>query len=173
MYKTLLIAAMIIFSEAHALELKSSSGTIFLPEKDSWTLSRDIFGIPFLLFSPKINGQRSNISFINSGVEVEIDVNALSSHQKEFQDNKKKWADSVGATINSFISYENFKNKNAHKVHHVGVSYTHENMSYVEKSYYVECKGKLIYSKSLHLKINEKHDQDFKEMIENLDCGGV
>jgi hypothetical protein len=158
---------------AKSLELKKNSGTILIQEKSSWELGKDLFGIPFIYFAPKQNGQRSNISFTDTGAELELDVKTLSANQKDYQAGRKKWAEQVGASIIDFAPYQSFQNKNGHKVHNIGVNYTHEKKVYSEKSYYIECRGKLLFSKSLRLEVNSAHDKDFGDLIQSLDCGAV
>lgn len=173
--KTLILIGIVTSFAANAkvLELKKNTGTIFIEENKSWTLGKDLFGIPFMLFSPQTNGQRSNISFTNTGANIELEFKTLSETQEDFKKNKKQWAEKIGADILSFEPYGMSVNNNGHKVHSIGVSYVHEGKSYLEKSNYIECKGRLIYSKSLRLKQNDSHDKDFKQFIQSLDCGGV
>ncbi len=161
------------FADAKSLELKKNTRSIFIEEKADWTLGKDLFGMPFIYFSPQVNGQRSNISFTDTGADLELDIKSISSSQDFYRDNKKKWAEQVGAKIDGFSDLESFSNKHGHKVHKIGVEYTHEDDSYVEKSYYIECRGKILFSKSLRLKSNAIHDNDFTDLIQNLDCGGV
>lgn len=171
-----LLVLLILFSiSAHAkvLELKKNTGTIFITEKNQWMLGKDLFGMPFIYFSPQKNGQRSNISFTDTGAELELDIKILAENQDKYQVNRKKWADSVGADPLSFDPYEVKINKNGHRIHRVGFNYAHEGKVYAEKSYYIECKGKLIFSKSLRLKENLSHEKDFDDLLSTLDCGGI
>lgn len=158
---------------AKTLELIVDTRTIYISQKPQWELGKDIFGIPFIYFSPQVNGQRSSISFTDTGAELELDVKALSQTQSKYQNGRKKWAQKVGATPLFFIPYEAQVNKHGHKIHQIGHNYAHEGKTYHEKSYYIECRGKLLFSKALRLDVNEKHDQDFKDLLESLDCGGV
>ena len=178
MMKGLFVLALIItafLSVAHAktMELKKSTKSIFIEEKKDWTLGKDLFGMPFIYFSPQLNGQRSNISFTDTGAELELDIKSLASSQESYQKNKKEWAEQVGATPLSFRPYEVTVNQHGHKIHKIGFSYEHEGDKYFENSYYIECRGKLLFSKSLRTSENEKHETDFKELIGSLDCGGV
>ena len=169
-----LILSVIPFSTfAKSLELRKNTRTIFIEEKSGWQLGKDLFGMPFIYFSPQTNGQRSNISFTDTGTDLEIDVKSLATNQTAYEINKKKWAESVGATPVDFVPYANSVNQRGHKIHTIGFTYSHEGKNYHEKSYYIECRGKLLYSKSLRLTENVKHEKDFSELINSLDCGGV
>lgn len=159
--------------EAKSLELKRNTGTIFVQEKSNWVLGKDLFGMPFIYFSPQEHGQRSNISFTDTGAELDLDVKSLSSSQDKYRANKRSWSEKIGATPISFLPYEVNINSHGHRIHQIGFSYKHEDKIYHEKSYYIECRGKLIFSKSLRLSENKEHENDFSDLINSLDCGGV
>ena len=166
----------ILFSfaaQAKVLELKKNTGTIYIPEKSNWKLGKELFGMPFIYFAPEKNGQRSNISFTDTGAELELDINSLASTQEKYQAGRKNWAKKVGADPISYEPYDVKINKNGHRVHRIGFNYSHEGKVYAEKSYYVECRGKILFSKSLRLKENFSHEKDFEDLLGSLDCGGV
>lgn len=160
-------------AQAKSLELKKNTRSIFIEEKKNWTLGRELFGMPFVYFSPQQNGQRSNISFTDTGADIELDFKSLSNTQDQFRENKKNWAKQMGANPLSFRPYELVSNKFGHKIHNVGFSYEHQGKVYFEQSYYIECRGKILFSKSLRLQENSSHEKDFKDLIQTLDCGGV
>ncbi len=171
----LIASLLFICTTAYAapLELKRNNRSIFIEEKNKWTLGKDLFGMPFIYFSPQSKGQRSNISFTDTGANVELDMKSLSDKKQDYQEGRKKWAQTVGASVLSFDPYEMVVNGRGHKVHRIGFNYTHEGKSYNEKSYYIECRGRVIFSKSLRLFENKEHDKDFSELISTLDCGGI
>lgn len=158
---------------AKSLELKKHSRSIYIKEKSGWKLGKDLFGMPFVYFAPKMNGQSSNISFTDTGANLELDVKSLALGQTSYENDRKKWAESIGASISTFFPYEIATNQYGHKVHQIGFNYSYQGRKYKEKSYYIECRGKIINSKSLRLFENEKHDKDFNDLISSLDCGGV
>lgn len=158
-------------STVYAVELTHSGHTLYLDNPQEWEVGKDLFGIPFMLFSPQLNGQRSNMSFAHSGVELELEVQALKDNQAAYQENKKKWGEVHSTKILTFMPYQNFLNSHKHQVHAIGVSFESEKKIYVETSYYTECKGKILFSKSLRLKENLEHEKYFKSLINSLDCG--
>lgn len=173
MWKLFVCLALISVAHAGSLELKKNTRSIYIEEKNDWRLGKDLFGMPFIYFSPQVNGQRSNISFTDTGADLELDVKSLANNQTDYQKNKKTWATQVGATPISFMPYEVSMNKHGHKIHKIGFNYEHEGKNYAEKSFYIECRGKVIFSKSLRLDVNSAHDKDFNDLLGSLDCGGV
>ena len=167
------VFTILLTSSAMAMELKYEGHSLSVEVPENWQLGKDLFGIPFTFFSPQENGQRSNITFAPTGAELELDVLALKKNQKDYQENKKKWTETHSARLNGFIPYRSYLNKNDHRVHTIGFSYTHRDKKYIENSFYLECKGKIIFSKSLRLEQNQPHQKFFEEMINGLDCGVI
>src|SRR5690606_37194552 len=140
MMKVVVVFAVIIAAfadHAKTLELKKSTRSIFIEEKENWTLGKDLFGMPFIYFSPQQNGQRSNISFTDTGAELELDIKALAKSQSDYQKDKKEWAEEVGALPLAFRPYDVSVNQHGHKIHQIGFSYSHEGDVYFETSYYI------------------------------------
>jgi hypothetical protein len=167
-----LMTLMTVTVHAKSLDLRKNSSSIFIQEKPTWKLAKNLFGIPFLYFSPIKSGQRSNISFTDTGAKLELEIKALANSQKDYEKDRRAWAKKVGASLVSFLPYEVSSNLHGHKVHSIGFSYAHKNKVYYEKSYYIECRGKILFSKSLRLRENENHEKDFTDLIQSLDCGG-
>lgn len=160
-----------LIPSVYGLELSHSGHGLYLDNPAEWEVGKDLFGIPFMLFSPQTNGQRSNISFAHTGVELALEVKALKDNQHFYQDNKKKWGEQHSIAILHFLPYMSYSNAHKHLVHTIGVSYESEKKVYVETSYYTECKGQIIFSKSLRLQQNSEHEKYFKTLIDSLDCG--
>lgn len=169
----LFLSLMFFPNNSHAEELTHSGHTLYIENTQNWEIGKDLFGIPFILFSPQKNSQRSNISFAHTDVEMELSVSELSKSQKDYQKNKKNWAKTHDATIEEFHPYHSYLNSHQHRVHTLGVNYSHQNKSYVENSFYIECKGKIVFSKSLRLRDNQNDEAYFKSLINSLDCGVI
>lgn len=151
--------------------LTTKYGRIFVPELKGWELGKNMFGMPFLYFSPQTNGERSNISFTNTGVDGDLDLPSLGKNPEQYQKMKKEWAETVDAKVSAFIPFKSWKNDQGLVVNEIGVEFLASEKAYVEKSYYVDCRGRLLFVKSLRLKVNEAHQKDFESLVKNLDCG--
>ena len=167
---SLLLVLFTVQLQAAPLSLETAKGRIFIQGFSGWELGKDMFGMPFIYFSPQKNGQRSNISFTATGVDVEINLADLGKDKEGYQKMKRAWAQQVGALTQGFSPYKLWKNIHGHAVHEVGFSYLHDGKTYVENSYYVDCRGRLIYSKSLRLEANKEHEDSFNKLIKELDC---
>jgi hypothetical protein len=151
--------------------LVTERGQILISKIKDWEMGKDMFGMPYIYFSPQANGQRSNISFTATGVETDVDLTTLGKNQDTYKKMKQQWSETVNAKVLGFIPYKRWKNKEGHIVHQIGFEYLHEELPYVENSFYVDCRGKLIYSKSLRLKVNNRHQTHFEKLISDMDCG--
>lgn len=170
---SLLLCFLALPALADRLDLKQENKSIYIDEIKRWELKRDLFGMPFIYFSPQKNGQRSSISFTDTGAELELNTKDISSTQKKYQEGRRKWADSVDAKVLSYLPYKLSTNRLGHKIHRIGFSYEHQDKTYVEKSFYIECRGRIIFSKALRLTTNVDHDKDFNDLVESIDCGGI
>ncbi len=174
MKKSLVVVTSFIISQfafAADLTLPHKNGTIVTIAKDDWELGKDMFGIPYMYFSPKENGQRSNITFAPTGAHIDFDTTNIALGMRDYEKLKKEWAKKTESTVQSFIPYRLWSNIYGHKVHQVGFSYKNEEKVYVENSFYIECKGKMFFSKSLRLDENKKHEKEFEDLIKHIDCG--
>lgn len=151
--------------------LVTERGQILISPLKDWELGKDMFGMPYIYFSPQMNGQRSNMSFTATGVETDLDLTTLGKNQDTYKKMKLQWLESVSGRAVSFLPYKRWKNSQGHIVHQIGFEYLHEDLAYVETSFYVDCRGKLIFSKSLRLKVNNQHQNDFEKLITDMDCG--
>lgn len=169
----MILLFVLISSQLHAatLTLETERGHVHIPEIPKWELGKNMFGMPFLYFSPQENGVRSNISFTSTGHETDGELNRLSENPESYKKIKSKWAESVAAKAVEFYPYKKWKNDHGHVVHEVGFSFLHESKHYIEKSFYVDCRGKVIFSKTMRLKDNENHEKDFRVLLNDMDCG--
>lgn len=156
----------------YPVELKHNTikGIIFLDQPEGWEVHKNVMGLPFVLFSPKENGQRTNLSFVPTSASAVMDVKGLKNDIGSYKRGKKSWASKVGATIDSYEPLKSFLNKHGNKVTKIGVEYTFKKKKYIEKSYYIECNGKLVHSKATLLRRNSQHTKSIDNMIQGVRC---
>tara|TARA_R110002072_G_scaffold64203_1_gene159109 strand:+ start:82777 stop:83301 length:525 start_codon:yes stop_codon:yes gene_type:complete len=172
--KKLIFKILILVNIAHingaGLTLSHERGTIYIEEQKGWELSKDIFGMPFMYFSPKHSGQRSNISFAHTGTDFTFDKKEMKKNESQYREGKEKWAKKVGASILKVSPYLTFKNNFGHLVHKIGVQYKFKKKHYFETSYYIECKKKMLFSKTLRLQQAGSHQKSFDKIIKSVNC---
>ncbi|MGE3609803.1 MAG: hypothetical protein AB7I27_09485 [Bacteriovoracaceae bacterium] len=151
------------------IELKDDYQTIYVDKINNWTMARNLFGIPFTFFSPKLHGQRSNISFTDTGVKLGLDKTSISD-VKEYKRMKEKWSEQTDSVIITFLSFESYLNQFKHQIYKIGFIFQNEGKNYVETSYYIQCRKQIIFSKSLRLEANKEHEVYFNQLIQSLNC---
>ncbi len=108
MIKSLAIFTLSIFSIvafAKDLTMPHKSGTLITVEKKDWEMGKDMFGIPYMYFSPKKNGQRSNITFVATGADINFDTTNIATGMRDYEKMKKTWAQKTESTVQGFIPY--------------------------------------------------------------------
>lgn len=166
----LIVANLNAFSAPYELKHPSIQGSIFINMPTGWDVHQNVLGMPFVLFSPKENGQKSNLSFVPTSAELKVDDKSLGKDIANYQQGKKNWANKIGATIDGFEPLKSFINKHGNKVTRVGVYYTFKKKKYLEKSFYIECDGRLLHSKALTLKSNVGHYKNIDSVIQGVRC---
>ena len=159
------------WAQSSVQKLETNYGKIFVPEFKGWELGKDMYGMPFIYFSPLENSQRSNISFTYTGVEVLVNLAEIGQDPEGYKKLKLKWTKSVDAKPLNYHIYKNWKNNHGHSVHEIGFDYSYKDKKYTEKSYYINCRQQLIYAKSLMLIANKDHAPKLLKLVEDLDCG--
>lgn len=126
--------------------------------------------MPMVLFSPKENGQRSNLSITPSGLKLTLDKSSLKKDIKGFQEGRTLWTRKVGAKVISFKSQVEFKTHEGVSVTKIGFDYQYKNKTYSESSFYIECPQQLIHAKGLVLKKNLDHEKEFENIVKGVVC---
>lgn len=158
-----------VVSFAEILDFQKS-GKLYISVNQSWELKKDVFGFPFIIFSQMEKGQRSNMSFIATGENLSFDTKKMQAEIKDYEDMKKQWAERIGAKLLKTYPLVSSLNSKGHKVHKIGVDYEHEKKHYKETSYYLECRGRMYFSKSLMLIENQNHQAEVDRIIKEIDC---
>lgn len=152
------------------LLLAHPRGNIEIIKIDNWEMAENVFGIPYIYFSPLENGQRSNISFTHTGLDFPFDENDLEGSLVEYRSLKQVWAKKVGAEIISFSNHELYETSQGHPVHQFSFSFRSNESQYIETSYYLACFEKMIFIKSLRLIQNTSHELAFTRLINSIRC---
>jgi hypothetical protein len=86
-----------------------------------------------------------------------VNLAEMGQDPKGYEELKSNWAKSVDAKPLQYHLYKTWKNTHGHTVHEVGFDYLFKEKKYTEKSYYINCRGQLVYAKSLMLQVNLSH----------------
>jgi len=130
--------------------IKHDQFSIDLP--DGWTELDDVMGIPLLLVGPMVTGRRPSISVSPTGLNArDLSLDRLKSEEKNFQKEKEEFLAQANAKILKFFPYEKSKWAKDIEVHVLGVEYEAAGLQFLDRTYYISCKGKLFHLKSMML----------------------
>jgi hypothetical protein len=155
---------------AKTTTLKLERGEIFFSKPSSWQVKHDLFGIKNWLFSPKENGIRSNLTITDTKVNIELNSEIIKKNHESYVRLKQNWARKVNATPVSYSPLILWKNQHGHFVNEISFNYVFKKKQYQETSYYLECRGNLVYIKSLMIMQNQEHKKDLREVVNSMDC---
>lgn len=150
--------------------LEHLRGNITIPQIQGWEIKEKVFGMPYMLFSPQTKGQRSNISFTHSGIDFPFKVSEIEKSLRQYQDLKKEWTRKIGAEYIKVHEHQRKENLLGHTLYVFGFEYEHQKKHYVEKTYLIQCRGEMVYAKSLRLNENEEHEAKFDKFLNLLNC---
>jgi len=167
--KTLiLLLCTLVLSNTYAksFKLKDSKGSSVIKMSDDWTYLKDSMGLPHVFVS-KGENPNSTLSITHVDIkELKLDPKKLAKTQEVYQDGRKRWAKKRKIEIITFTKYVNFKNMNKVNFHVVGLKYKLNENNFLEKSYYAECKKKLVHLKSV---VFYKHLELGKQLLDSVD----
>ena len=152
------------------LQLKGSQGIVTVPALADWRLEKNVMGLPFVYFSPKLNGERSNLSIISTSSEIEFQSLKLKQDQKSYMAGKLAWAKKVNAEIIRQKPFKVWVNEFGLKVHQIGIEYRYNLKNYSEVSYFIGCEKRTLILKSLNLDSNSQHQRSFETIVNEINC---
>lgn len=160
----------VIANSAQALTVADKRSQVEVSLPAGWSYEKDILGLPHVFLGPE-GDDRASFSITLTGIaDVELPVKDLKKNQLQYQDGRKKWAESREFKISKFIPYSTFKNGQA-TTHSIGVQYKDaKNIEYQEMSYFTECPDSLVHTKALGVVGSEKMKTALG-IIQTLRCG--
>lgn len=170
-FKFFFISALLITTySAQALTIADKRGKVEIELPNGWKYEKDLFGLPHILLSPE-GKDRASFSITLTGIgDLKLPANDLKNNQKQYQDGRKKWAESRGFKISKFIPYETFLVDKKISTHSIGVQYKDEkNVEYLEMSYFTECSDSLVHTKALGV-LESENIKTAKKIILSLKC---
>lgn len=159
-------------AQASTYKFKSDKAKIEVPK--GWQNAEELFGIPLTILGPEKDGSRPVINVTPTGIaQVKFDAKELEKSQSEYRDGKKQWLDSMKGTAVSFDDYHTEKWTGIDEAHVIGFRYKVAEVEFTEKSYYVLCKDKLYYIKTLmRASQEEASSSTVTQTVKSFKCNG-
>jgi len=136
----------------------------------NWEAKQNMFSLPLLFFSERVNGQASNISFSGTGLDGDLDYTRMKNDEGGYKKIKENFLSKVNGELIALIPYEKKTSTLGHTLHSQGMAFRLNGKTYQEKSYFIECGKKHFYAKTLRLRENKAHDEKFNSLLDQFDC---
>ncbi|WPU65996.1 hypothetical protein [Peredibacter starrii] len=169
-----LISILALSSVAHAkiasFELKDKH-KVTVTHPDNWETARELYGIPLAVLGPYANESRPVLSILPTNVKKEKHSEA--EFQKLFQEFKTKKEEWVSSHKGKLLKYEPLtlvEPRQDLKGHFIGAEYAINGIHFVERSYYLYCKGEVYNLKYSIRDEHRKYIPDLQKMIGDFKC---
>lgn len=154
---------------AQALIIQDERGQVQLDLPSRWKYEKNLMGLPHVLLSPE-GKDRASFSITLTGLaEMKLPTKELEKNQPEYQEGRKKWAESRGFKVIKFIPYALLKSGNKFQTHSIGFQYRDEKSEYTEMSYFTECPNSLVHTKALGESLSPNLTEALK-IVKSLMC---
>lgn len=158
------------FAKTESFELEGKKKvTVTYPE--GWETIRELYGIPLAILGPFANESRPVLSILPTSVKEE--KHSAKDFQKLFEDfkaEKEKWIESHKGKL---IKYEPLTVVNPRKDlsgHYIGAEFMINYVHFIERSYYLYCKGEVYNLKYSIRNEHKKYVKDLQKMIGDFKC---
>ena len=142
--------------------------TLNVPE--GWETAKDLFGLPLTVLGPFANDSRPVLGIIPTKVMSEkMPENEFKKFFDDFRKEKEEWVRSNKGELLDFDPTKSVEFKNA-RGHFIGAEFKINNVSFLERSYYLYCKGELYNLKYSIRGEHKKYLSDLQRMVEDFKC---
>lgn len=139
--------------------------------KENWEAAQDLFGIPLTVLGPWANESRPVVTILPTNLKKEdISKEEFKKHFENFKKEKDEWVQSHSGEL---LSYEPVTSVEFNKDllgHYIGAEFKINNIHFIERSYYLYCKGEVFNLKYSMRDEHRKYTQDLQKVVEEFKC---
>lgn len=137
-----------------------------------WKTAQNFFGIPVTLFGPmSVKKVRTIIQIIpteaNALLQNETELKAFN---RTYPENKKKWLKARSGSILSVLPAAIEENDKKQKMVVAGLAYRLGDQAFTEKTYYINCKSKVVQLKLLVPLGESEHLARGEKVVRSFEC---
>ncbi len=142
--------------------------TLNVPE--GWEASKDLFGLPLTVLGPFANDSRPVLGIVPTKVTSEkMPEKEFKKYFEDFRKEKEEWVRSNKGELLDFDPTKSVEFKNA-RGHFIGAEFKVNSLTFLERSYYLYCKGELYNLKYSIRNEHKKYLGDLQKMVEDFKC---
>ncbi len=168
---SLLLISVSVWSkpETHSIA-KGKKVTVNVPE--GWESADDLFGIPLTVLGPWANESRPVLLFLFTNLtEKSFAKTDFQNLFKDFQKEKDEWVKSHKGEL---VKYEPTTQVDYKKTgingHFIGAEFKINDINFIERSYYLYCKGEVYNLKYSIRDEHKKYVPALQKMVEDFKC---
>lgn len=163
-----LFQSTLVLAKEHSVQ--TEAGKIIFSTSSNEISQRKFFGADLWFTGKKLEGKRSVMSILFNSKDIKLNPSVTKKEFSTHVKKMKKFAKERSYTQPKFEPYK-FVTINKELSYHSFVwSYTKDNKTYLEQSYYVECGNIFFIAKATTFKSNILDQEKFKEIVETAKC---
>lgn len=158
------------FAKTETFELASKKKvTVTYP--GSWEAIRELYGIPLAILGPYANESRPVLSILPTNVkEKDHPEKDFKKIFEDFKKEKEEWVKSHKGTLLKYEPVTEVAPRKDLKGHFIGAEFKINGIHFIERSYYLYCKGEVYNLKYSIRDEHRKYIKDLQEMIGDFKC---
>lgn len=171
--KLLFIALMLssaAYSKTETFELQDKK-KVTITHPENWETIKDLYGIPLTVLGPFANESRPVLSILPTNVKQE--QHSPKEFQKIFENFKSEKDEWVAGHKGKLLKYEPLtlvEPRKDLKGHFIGAEYLINKIHFIERSYYLYCKGEVYNLKYSIRDEHRKYIKELQKMIGDFKC---
>lgn len=137
---------------------------------ENWEAAQELFGIPLAVLGPWANESRPVVSILPTKMKKEdISKEEFKKYFEDFKKEKEEWVQSHSGSLISYepatsVEYGNLAG------HYIGAEFKINNIHFIERSYYLYCKGEVYNLKYSMREEHRKYTKDLQKIVEEFKC---
>lgn len=139
--------------------------------KDNWEAAQELFGIPLAVLGPWANDSRPVLSILPTNLKKK---NAPAEEFKklfeDFKKEKDEWVQSHNGELLSYEPVKSVKFRDDLFGHYIGAEFKINSIHFIERSYYLYCKGEVFNLKYSMRDEHRKYTEDLQNIVEGFKC---
>lgn len=139
--------------------------------KENWEAAKDLFGIPLTVLGPWENDSRPVVTILPTDLKKEdISEAEFKKHFENFKKEKDTWVRSHSGELLSYEPVTSVEFRKDLLGHYIGAEFKINNIHFIERSYYLYCKGEVFNLKYSMRDEHRKYTDDLKKVVEDFRC---
>ena len=139
--------------------------------KEDWEAAQDLFGIPLTVLGPWANESRPVVTILPTELtQKDISEAEFKKHFENFKKEKDEWVQSHSGELLSYEPATSVEFRKDLLGHFIGAEFKINNIHFIERSYYLYCKGEVFNLKYSMRDEHRKYIQDLQKVVEEFKC---